>query len=343
MTNKLRVYVLVLGGGLAAVSLWGTAAYDGSIGSFVAVAAIGALVAATPYVIAYGKLLLKRRRQAGLDEAIFGSPRLDVDRDTFFETSMSALESAEKFVGVKRREFPEGTGLVVDHTKFHGTFVRLSRQGEAVVTGLKSNAASAVIDELQKTWSCTFSRRRSNPFLRPIPVRGLPRGLLTIALTAVIILDGMFLVGIAYPSSAYNPGEKATMIGYDLRASIDPTMDSVDTKLAKAGFLIAVLKEEANEVRWQAGVNNSSKASVNDAAAISAHIGRLLNAAGEGNLNAEERARLARLRMAHERARTKVQAAMAEPAPSPVEPNIDNPFDADSNETTPTPTGLSRQ
>lgn len=338
MTNKLRIYAVTLGGGLAVVSLWGALTYGGPAGSFLLTAAVGVLVAGTPYATAYGKLLFERRRHAGLDESIFGSPHIDVDRETFLETSAAALESVGTFVDVKRREFPEGPGLVVDHTRFHGTFVRFSRRGEAVVTGIKSSPAADVVDELQRVWSCGFSRRDSNPFLRPIPVRGLPRGLLTLALTVIVIVDAVFLVGLAYPGATYNPGEKATLVGYDLWADIDPGVDDTEAKLSKAGFLITVLREEATEIRWQAGINNSSRSTVNDAAAISADIYWLINSSDKPGLDASERERLERLREDHERARAEVRAAMREPAPNATGQDVDNPFDADTVEMTSTNT-----
>ena len=329
MTNKLRIYAAALGGGLATVSLWAAVAYGGPAGPYLLAAAVGVLAAATPVATAHGKLLRERRRQAGLGESTFVSPPLEVERETFLETSAAALESAEAFVGVKRREFPEGSGLIVDHTRFHGTFVRLSGEGRAVVTGIKSDAATAVVDELEGVWQHTLSRRDSNPFLRPIPVHGLPRAFLAIALTVVIVLDAAFLVGLAYPSPAYNPGEKATLVAYDVRADVDPDVDATEAKLAKAGFLVTVLREEATEVRWQAGINDSSRSSVNDAAAISADVTRLLDAAGRADLDPAERARLDRLRAEHDRALAEVREAMREPAPNATASDFDDPFDAD--------------
>jgi len=332
-TNKLRVYAVVLGGVLAVVSLWAAGTYDGPLNSFLLAAGVGVAIAATPYVTAYAKLLRERRRHATLDQAMFISPQLEIDRDTFLERTATALRSREQFGAVKRQEFPEGRGLIVNHTAFHGTFVRLSEQGEAIVTGIKADAASAIVDELEQLWSHTFSPCGSNPFAQPIPVRGLPRGLLTIGLTVVIILDAAFLVGLAYPAAAYNPGEKATLVGYDIWADADPGADEVDAQLAKAGFLISVLNEEATEIRWQAGINNSSRSSVNDAATISADITGLLDAASNSELDSSERARLESLRTAHENARDNVREAMVEPAPNATEPKFDGPFSTNSTAT----------
>lgn len=333
--NKLRWYAGTLGGVLALAGVWGALRYDGSASRFLLAALVGVLVAGAPYAVAYAKLLRERRRQANLDEAIFASPALDVDRETFLDTSASALESTEAFVEVKRREFPEGTGLIVDHTRFHGTFVRLTRQGRAVVTGIRNDATNAVVEVLEEVWSSTLSRQESNPFLRPIPIRGLPRATLTIGLTVVVLFDAAFIAGVAYPGPTYNSAEKVTLVALDARADVDPDMDEVDAKLSKASFLVTVLEEEATEIRWQAGINDSKRASVNDAAAISADVTRLLDAAAAHDPSPEQRTRLETLRADQKRAVADVQRAMEEPAPTTTPPEFDSPFDlVDSTNTT---------
>lgn len=333
--NKLRWFAGVFGGVLTLVSLWGALRYDGPVASFLLAALVGSLVAGGPYVVAYAKLLRERRRQARLNEAIFASPALSVDRETFLDTSASALESAGEFVEVKRREFPEGTGLIVDHTRFHGTFVRFTTRGRAVVTGIKNDATNAVVDVLEGVWSNTLSRQESNPFLRPIPIRGLPRAVFTIGLTIVILLDAAFIAGVAYPSQSYNSAEKVTLVTLDVRADVDPNMDRVDATLSKASFLVTVLEEEATEVRWQAGINDSNRASVNDAAAISADVTRLLDAAAANEPSPAQRTRIEELRAARERAVADVQRAMDEPAPTTTPPAADLPFGlGDSTDTT---------
>lgn len=341
MTNKLRVYTGLFGGVLTLVALWGTFQYDGPAARFLVAALLGIVVVTTPYAAAYAKLVRERRRQAGLNKSIYASPPLEMDRETFIDTSESALGAADEYVEVKRREFPEGTGLVVDHTRFHGTFVRFTASGRAVVTGIKNDATRSVVETLESVVSSTLTRQASNPFLRPIPVRGLPRATLTLALTALIVLDAAFVAGLAYPSPAYNPGEKAILVGFDVRAVVDPGVDETDAQLSKAGFLVAVLREEATEIRWQSGIDDSSRASVNDAAAISADITRLLDVVSAHDLSPDERARVERLRAAQFDALAEVQAALAEPAPTPATPDSDNPFDVvESSNTTTTATAV---
>lgn len=325
--NKFRIYATLLGGSLVVVALWSANTYGGPREPYLVAAAVGALVAVTPHASARGKMLLERRRQADLGEATFVSPPLDVEREAFLERSATALESAGSFVGVRRQEFPEGPGLAVGHTSFHGTFVRLSRDGRVIVSGVRSDAAGTVVDELERLWSSTFTRSDSNPSLRPIPVRGLPRAFLVLAVTAVVVLDAAFVAGLAYPAPAYNPGEKAILVGYDLRAHVDPRVDETDARLDKADFLVTVLEEEATEIRWQAGIDDSRRSSVNDAAVISADIGRLLDSIDESELDAGERERVDRLRSERERALAEVDTAMSEPAPTPMTPEFDNPFD----------------
>jgi hypothetical protein len=338
MINKFRVYAVVLGVALVSVSLWSAFTYGDPIRPYLFGAVVGLFVLATPYASAHGKLLIERRRQADLGESTYVSPPLDVERETFLETSTAALESNGTFVGVKRREFPEGPGLMVGHTRFHGTFVRLSRDGRAIVTGVKSDAARAVVRELERIWSSTFSRSDSNPSLRPIPVRGLPRAFLVLGVTVVVILDVAFVAGLAYPSPAYNHGEKAILVGYDVRADVHPGVDETEARLGKAGFLVTVLKEEATEIRWQAGIDDSSRSSVNDAAVISGDIERLLDGVNEADLDAADRERLHRLRTERDRALADVSAAMSEPAPTLQEPEVDNPFVANvTTASTPSP------
>jgi hypothetical protein len=324
--NKLRWHTGVFGGVLALVAVWGVFQYDGPVASFLFAALVGVLVVLAPYAVAYAKLLRERRRQRRLDESIYASPVLDVDRETFLDTSASALEAADAFVEVKRREFREGTGLIVDHTRFHGTFVRFTETGRAVVTGIKNDATNTVVDVLEDVWSNTLSRQASNPFLRPLPIRGLPRAMLTVGLTIVILLDAGFIAGVAYPAPAYNSGERVALVALDVRADVDPDTDEVDARLSKAAFLVTILEEEATEVRWQAGINDSNRASVNDAAAVSADVTRLLDAAAARDPSPEQRTRIEALRTAQGEALADVQRAMEEPAPTTTPPNIDAPF-----------------
>lgn len=312
--NKLRVYAAVLGGGLSLLSLWAAVAYGartGEYASFALAGGAGVVVAAAPSLFAHGKLWLERRRQGNRGDQLYASAPLDVSRESFIDDTESVLESSAEVGGVKRRDFPEGDGLVVEHTTFHGTFVRLSETNRVVVTGIRSAATQKVVAELEAAWSTVIDRTSANPFLAPIPVRGAPRVFLGLLLTALVVVDAVFLVGLAYPGATYNPGEKAVLVGYDLQADLDPGTSPTDAKLAKAGFLVSVLREEATEIAWRAGVNNSSVRDT-DADVVSADITRLLAEVRRSDPDQGQRARIAELEREHARAREAVAAAIAD-------------------------------
>ena len=315
LPSKLQAYATVLGVGVAVVALWAAIAYGTNLDAVVTLAfgaAVGAAIAVSPVALAHGKRRLERRRHATLDQETFVSAPVDLDRTSFFEEAGDVLREREAFVAVKERDFPEGIGLVVDHTGFHGTFVRLTDAGRIVVTGVKSRAASAVVDALESRWSASFSPSSSNPFVGPIPVRGAPRVFLVLLLTAVALADLALVAGVAYPAPAYNPGEKTVLMAHDLRADVDPGVTETDADLAKADFLISVLREEANEVRWEAGLNGTQCVPRHDADAISADVTRLLDRVEASGPDADQRARLGRLERDHEAALAAVRTAVAE-------------------------------
>lgn len=317
MPNKLRAYSTLLGGGLVAASIWAGVEYGarpGTLWGFAQATAVGLGVVLAPIAFAYAKLALERRRHAGLGRDAYVSPPLGLDRASFLVDVREGFESNEDFVGVKERAFPEGSGLLVEHTGFHGTFVRLSTAGRIVVTGVRSRVTRSVVDELEALYSTSLSSTSSNPFIGPIPVRGAPRVLLAVLLTAVAVANVALIADTAYPTSTYNPGEKAVLVGYDFQEWIDPGTSETDARLAKAEFLVSVLTEEATEVRWEAGLNASRSVPENNADAISADITRLLDQARASDPDEAQRARIRRIEADHERAREVVRIAVAETA-----------------------------
>lgn len=282
LPSKLRIYAALIGGALVVTALWVALAFDGrpgSGGTLTVAAVIGGLVAVTPVALAYVKCGLERRRHAGLDQETYVSSRLAVDRRTFISTTVEALTASEVFEAVKERSFPEGAGLIVDHTAFHGTFVRFSAAGRIVVTGVRSRATRTLVEELESVWSTSFEPTTANPFVGPIPVRGASRVFLVLLLTTVAIVDLALIAGVAYPSPAYNHGEKAALLGYDAAAVVSPGTSQTDADLAKADFLVTVLREEATEIRWEAGLNGSDGVPDHDADEIAADVERLLDRA----------------------------------------------------------------
>ena len=313
--SKLQASAAVLGAAAAVLALWAVIAYGstpGAVGTLALGAAVGAAIAVAPVALAYGKRGLERRRHASLDQGTYVSSQVDLDRASFLGGARDVLESSDAFVAVKERDFPEGAGLVVDHTSFHGTFVRLTNAGRIVVTGVKSRATGAVVDVLQARLPTSFSPASSNPFVGPIPVRGAPRVFLVLLIVVVAVLDVALVAGVAYPTPTYNPGEKTVLMAYDLQADVDPGVSETDARLAKADFLISVLREEANEVRWEAGLNGTQGVPRNDADAISADVTRLLERVEASGPNADQRARLERLDRDHAAALAAVRTAVAE-------------------------------
>ncbi|HKJ57715.1 MAG TPA: hypothetical protein VKA37_00670 [Halobacteriales archaeon] len=315
LPSKLQAYATILGSGVAAVALWAVFVYGttaGALATLAFVVAVGAAIVVSPIALAHGKRALERRRHAKTDQETYVSSPIDRDRGSFFEEARDVLAGNDAFVAVKERDFPEGTGLVVDHTSFHGTFVRLTGTGRIVVTGIKSGATVNVVDSLEAHWPTSFSPSASNPFVGPIPVRGAPRVFLVLLLAAVAVANVALVAGVAYPTPAYNPGEKTVLMAHDFRADVDPGVSETDADLAKADFLISVLREESNEIRWEAGLNGTQGVPEHDADAISADVTELLERVEASGPDADQRERLGRLEREHDEALTAVRTAVAE-------------------------------
>lgn len=312
MVNKLRGYAAAVGGGLALLGLWAAVAYadrPGDAAPF-ALAAVGAVgIAVSPLALAYGKLAVERRRHHGLGGATYVSDPLDVDRDGFVRETLSHFADHSAFVDVRTRSFPEGTGFVVDHTAFHGTFVRLTRAGRLVVTGVTAEATEAVVSVLEYGWSTTMRPSSSNPFLGPTPVRGAPRVLLTLGITALVVAEVLFVAGAAYPAPVYNPGEKAALVGIDLYTDLDPRVSETDGRLVKARFLVSVVRERAVEIRWVANASDDGPPPDGSAERIAGDVRRLLDEARADGPDAAQRERIGTLERDLESAMAAVRSA----------------------------------
>lgn len=311
MVNKLRAYAGLLGALLVAFGGWAVLTYGDDPASrwaFAEVALVGAAVAATPHLLAYGKLVLEHRRHLGLGGVTYVSEPVDADRPAFVDRTRSLFAERPGVVAVKTRSFREGTGLIVDHTAFHGTFVRLTRAGRVVVTGVTEEAAAAVVDALESDWSTSFRAAARNPLVGPIPVRGASRGLLAVGFTAVVVLQVLAVGGTAYPADAYNPGERAVLVGIDLHTQLSPSTDATDGRLDKARFLVSVVREGAVEVRWAANRTDAPPPEPG-ADAVAAEVERLLARARADDPTPTQRARIAAIERDLEEALAEVERA----------------------------------
>lgn len=298
MANKLRIYAGLVGAGLVGLSLWATGSYGdrpGARGTFVLVAAVGVGIAVTPVALAYAKLALERWRHRGRGGVTYTSAPIDVDRATFVRDTAAAFSARSDVVGVRTTRFPEGRGLLVDHTAFHGTFVRLSSAGRLVVTGVTREATADVAAALEEAWSTSLRPTASNPLVRPIPVRGAPRVLLAVVITVLVVGAVLSLAGAAYPAAAYNPGERAVLVGIDLHTDLDPSVSRTDGRLTKARFLVSVIREEAVEIRWAAN-RSAGRPPPDGAGVVAAEVERLLDRASAGEPTAAQRARIRSIR-----------------------------------------------
>lgn len=312
MVNKLRGYAAAAGGGLALFGLWAAVTYadrPGDVVPFVSAAVVAVGIAASPLALAYGKLAVERRRHHGLGGVTYVSDPLEVDRDGFVRETLSHFADHSAFVDVRTRAFPEGTGIVVDHTAFHGTFVRLTRAGRLVVTGVTVEATEAVVTVLEYGWSTTMRPSASNPFLGPIPVRGAPRVMLSLGITALIVADVLFVAGAAYPAPVYNPGEKAALVGIDLYTDVDPRISETDGRLVKARFLVSVVRERAVEIQWAANASDDGPPPGGSAEQIAVDVRRLLEEARADGPDAAQRERIETLERDLESALAAVHAA----------------------------------
>lgn len=264
MVNKLRIVSLGGGTTVVIIATWGAVEYPAPIKPFVLAATIGVFVAAVPSGLAYGKLFWRRTSQvravqhSGRDRGrIFLSDTAVESRAATLSAVDDALEAVTEFEP-RTSLFPEGRGRTVVHTNFHNSFVRITDDDRLSVTG-ESEPTEQIADLVESAVDVSFSRVKSNPFLRPEGVKGAPRVFLAILLMAVVLAGVMTVAGAAYPSGAYNPAEKTVLVGIDLRGDLDPWTSATETRLTKAAFLVRSFEEKSVEVRWQANGSGSKQ------------------------------------------------------------------------------------
>jgi len=255
---------LSAGGGafLVAAAVWTAASYGPAADrpTLVGVALLGAGVAAAPRALAAAKLRGYRLRRAlgarGGDrpdrDTTYVSAAPIRDPDDALGAVAAVVRDSDEYDDVRDEQFPEGTGLAVTHVGFHNSFVRVSDAGRLVVSGASKKTRSLARD-VEDALGVSVESVSSNPFHVARSVRGAPRVFLGVLLAGLVVVGTVGLVGAAYPSSTYNPAEKAVLVTFDARADFDPGLSEADARLAKAAFLADVLDEEAVEIRWEDG------------------------------------------------------------------------------------------
>lgn len=254
--NRLRALSVGGAGLVAGVAVW-AAWYYGEPTRFLGTVVAGVVAAGLPPALAYGKRTVRsahRRLDDGeriSDEkgSIFVSEPAVEDVVRCLEAVRAAAVDDDRFDEVRRDSFTEGPGLTVVHAGFHSSFVRVTSAGRVVVSGASERTrdlASTVGDACD----LSFERTRENPFEPLEPVKGAPRVFLGVLVLAVLLVGFHATAVGAYPSGAYNPAERAVLVGIDGRTSLDPTVSETDGELAKAAFLVSVVEESPVEVRW---------------------------------------------------------------------------------------------
>ena len=276
--NKLRAFSYGGGALLLALSAWAAFRYGGSPLRYAEGLVIGAIAAAVPagatrLKAAVGSLRRRRSESDGSDDAhgaVFVSESTVSDPIDRLEAIVEAVRDDDDYDGVERDSFGTGPGLTVAHDGFHESLVRISEGGRIVVTGASARTR-ALVETAGRACSVSFERSDDNPFRGVEPVRGAPRVFLGLLVFAVVLAGVNATGAAAYPADVYNPAERTVLMGADAQADFDPRVSATDARLRKAAFLVAVVDEEATEVRWEG----------NDTEAIAAHGRQALRASDD--------------------------------------------------------------
>jgi hypothetical protein len=318
--NKLRGIAWGGGGFSVLLALWASLHYGGSAARFLPTAVVGVVAATLPFGVAYTKAAITsaRRRVADVDEgisaekgSIFVSTTTVDDGIDCLESVVAAVRADDDYDEVKRESFEEGPGLVVLYGGFHNAFVRITAAGRVVVSGA-SERTHDLADTVGEACALSFDRTRDNPFTGLEPTRGAGRVFLGVIVAALVVVGTVVAGGAAYPSDAYNPAERTVIVGIDARGDLDPRTTPTETKLSKAAFLVAIVDEEAQEVKWVE--NDSDRVAEHGRQAL--HVSRdaraLLTAACEEPLTPAQAARADRLDRQLVEARLSVATALTE-------------------------------
>lgn len=296
--RKLAVLKHATGWPLVGYSGWAFAHYGGpGVGPYLWSGLIGLVIVGLPTGLAHLKLWGRRANQvlnnhrghrSARGYTFVSTGRTD-DRSTALQRVSDAIDAAGSFDGWRRSVFPEGEGLEVRHS-FHNAFVRVSGSGRVVVTGTSFKAAD-LADLVGGALSMGMRRRRSNPLLRPTPVRGAPRALLAVLLVVLLVIGMMGVADAAYPSPAYNPAEKTVLVSFDLRADLAGPDATEEVRISKAAFLASVLDEKSVEIRWSTSIEGVRRHAEQSLVVRRDAIG-LITSLRREPLSAEQRARL---------------------------------------------------
>lgn len=315
--RKLSVLKHLAGWTLLVYSAWALLRYgDGNPRPYIWSGFLAVSIMVLPTGLAFTKLWGKRvgqviKNRRGTSSArghTYVSDGTVDDREVVLDTLEEAIRASGAFDGLRRSTFPEGEGITVKHT-FHNAFVRIPRSGRVVVTGTSAKARE-LAETVGLTLSVSMNPRRSNPLLRPDPVRGFPRALLGVVLVVLFVVGSITVAEAAYPAAAYNPAEKTVLVSFDLRSDLAPAETQSEIRLSRAAFLVDVLDEKSVEVRWsntQAGVVRHAEQSL----VIRRDANRQIESLRREPLTPAEQTRLAGIERDLEVAESEVAAAIA--------------------------------
>lgn len=303
--NWLRTTTPLLGGGLAAVSLWAASRYGFDPRLAVAMT-VGLVVAIAPWALARLKRRLARWQRRRRDAApVAYRAAAPADRETTRDRLATRLREVDA-LDARPHDFREGTGFAVAATGIHSTYVRVTAD-HVVVTG-----DDAVVDDVIDAIDPVVGRAEpvmANPLRRPAPVKGAPRVGVWITVLVAVLVASTTLTAAAYPPDAYNPAERTVLVGLDLHADLSPTVSPAEANLRKARFLVTALSEEAIEIRWLGNQTTRARAQAHDAAVIRADARTALDRAAAAGAP-EPAVQSVERRL--EAADARVQAALAE-------------------------------
>lgn len=316
--NKLRIFAGASAVTLLGLTGWSMIQYNTSNINFLLISGIiGILIGILPAGIMYGKYWLRQRWRClrqhlrSSRSSVFVSEPTAGSRNKELVAIAEVIQVAGDYETVTTEDFPEGEGLSVAHGGFHNSFIRITKAGQIVVTGA-SEKTSTLAHQISNHRKIKLTNVPNNPFSKPEPVKGAPRGFLGIFLAILLIIGITCAVSAAYPSPAYNPSERAVLVSYDMRADVDPGFTKTDAQLSKAAFLTKIVEEEAVEVRWEESSSQQIAGHGRQALIISKETHDLLQQARSSGLTTEQRATAQQIETDLESARRAVSIAITE-------------------------------
>lgn len=132
--------------------------------------------------------------------------------------------------------------------------------------------------------------------LRSRRVGGKTRLLLWLVISVSLFAGVSVGTAGAYHAGTYNSAEWTILVGIDARETVDPRMTPTGARLTKAAFLVRVLNETSDEIRWERNRSARVVEHADQAVTVVRDVNRLLTRARAAGLSESQAARADELR-----------------------------------------------